>query len=227
VSCGSPTACIAVGGSGWRVDRWDGTSWSIESVAQAGAASAALSGVSCTSPTACTVVGATSSGPLAERWDGTSWSMQPTAAALPASLMSVSCASLTACTAVGGISSDQRLPATVAEGWNGASWSIQPTPTPTPDPAGTTPLYLTDVSCASLTACIAVGGYVDQSAALVERWDGTSWSIQPTPSPAGGVRGIFLSDVSCASPMACTLVGSYTPVNGIRVMLIERWDGIG
>ena len=44
--------------------------------------------------------------------------------------------------------------------------------------------------------------------ALVERWDGSSWSIQPLRGRAGE-RGASLSAVSCISPDACTAVGSY------------------
>ena len=39
---------------------------------------------------------------------------------------------------------------------------------------------------------------------LIERWDGTSWSIQPSPDVPGG----SLDAVSCSGLLACTAVGS-------------------
>ena len=36
--------------------------------------------------------------------------------------------------------------------------------------------------------CTAVGGYPT----LAERWDGTSWAIQTTPTPTGGAQSSSL-----------------------------------
>ena len=71
VSCTSATACTAVGDyvnrDGTQVtlaERWNGTSWTIQSTpnptgAQYAGWTATLQGVSCTSATACTAVGTT------------------------------------------------------------------------------------------------------------------------------------------------------------------------
>ncbi len=86
-------------------------------------------------------------------------------------------ASASACTAVG--RSSRRNEDTLAERWNGLRWSIQRTPTPRIG-AG----HLEDVSCPSLTTCVAVG-WSDPPAEqrmIVERWNGTVWSIQSTPT---------------------------------------------
>jgi hypothetical protein len=42
------------------------------------------------------------------------------------------------------------------------------------------------VSCASASACTAVGDYYTSvtRTTLAERWNGTNWTIQGTPSPA-------------------------------------------
>jgi hypothetical protein len=90
--------------------------------------------------------------------------------------------------------------------WNGTSWSIQPTPNPSSPGGGT----LNWVACPSQRDCTAVGAAADRtgnpSATLAERWNGTRWSIQPTPNPAG-VQGVRLEGVACTSPSACTAVG--------------------
>ena len=49
---------------------------------------------------------------------------------------------------------------------------------------------------------------------LAERWDGSSWSIQATPSSEGS-----LSAISCVSAWWCEVVGA---ADGA---LAVRWDG--
>ncbi|HEX4059880.1 MAG TPA: hypothetical protein VHY58_02570 [Streptosporangiaceae bacterium] len=51
----------------------------------------------------------------------------------------------------------------------------------------------------------------------------TSWTIQPTPTPADGVNG-QLQAVSCLSAASCTAVGNYESDAG-TVTLVEVWDG--
>ena len=192
--------------------------WSVQRTpTPVGATNGGLAGVSCASPTACIAVG----GPLVERWDGTSWSVQsiPNPVGTTFSfLTAVSCSAPAACTAVGSYTSASGADMTLADRWDGTNWSIQPTPNPT----DASYIILTGVSCASPTACMAIGSKdkgVGVQPTFVERWDGTSWSIQPTPGPAGATN-INLTGVSCASPIACTAVGSYD-----KGTLVERWDG--
>jgi hypothetical protein len=139
-------------------------------------------------------------------------------------LAGVSCAAANACVAVGGFYPDsgnsQTL--TVAEGWNGRTWTLQPTPAP----AGTQASWLTDVSCAAVNACIAVG-YLIHSAGyvtLAERWNGRNWAVQSTPNPKGAQVSV-LDGVSCVSVSVCTAVGDYVDAAGHSFALAERWDG--
>ena len=139
-------------------------------------------------------------------------------------LSGVSCASASACTAVGYYDTASSADLTLAEAWNGTSWAIQPTPLP----AGATSSRLSGVSCASASACTAVGYYATASSGgltLAETWNGTSWTIQPTPNPAGAT-GSDLFSVSCASASACTAVGRYVSgSSGDFLTLAETWNG--
>jgi hypothetical protein len=233
VSCTAATACTAVGYSfynsrpsfGYQVtlaELWDGSSWVIQPTpTPTGATDSVLSGVSCTAATACTAVGyyGNSSGgavTLAELWNGSSWAIQPTPTGATGSLSGVSCTAATACTAVG----------TLAELWNGSSWAIQPTPNPT----GGTFSSLSGVSCTAATACTAVGHfwYTNSSGTgaqvtLAERWNGSSWAIQPTPNPTGAI-GSSLNGVSCTAATACTAVGFYYKSTGNSLSLAERYS---
>jgi len=81
--------------------------------------------------------------------------------------------------------------ATLAEVWDGTSWSSRPTPNPK-DP-GTNGSVLSGVSCASATACMAVGHYY---AGLAEAWNGTSWSIRTASAMASDGRDEMRRDCS-------------------------------
>ena len=107
---------------------------------------------------------------------------------------------------------------TLAEHWNGTTWSVQNTPNPT----GTS-IQLTAVSCASTTACTAVGTFSGTPGIFAESWNGSSWTLQSPPIPTGG-SSPFLEGVSCTSASACTAVGQYFTA-GQQIPLAERWNG--
>src|SRR5215472_17069289 len=205
--------------------------WSVQQTPGLDRVENLLYSVSCASATACTAVGGAIGGHkqvpvnLAEAWNGKSWSLQhapePPGSAYSI-LQGVSCTSPTACTAVGGDSAG-----TVAESWNGTRWSVQATPTQTVAFSS----QLDGVSCLSADACTAVGWYYRlvgnglKAFSLAEAWNGTAWSVQPTPNPAGSA-GTFLVGVSCTSAAACTAVGrSDKGKNGDTLTLAEAWNG--
>jgi hypothetical protein len=138
-------------------------------------------------------------------------------------LYGVSCSAATACTAVGTYDKTATIRATLVERWNGTSWKGQPSP----NPAGATNTEFLGVSCASATACIAVGAYVSASGnvlALAEGWNGSSWAIQSVPTPTGTTFSL-LAGISCTSAIACTAVGDYINSTAADVALAERWHG--
>jgi hypothetical protein len=227
VSCVSVSACSAVGQSNGTTlaEVWNGSDWAIQTTPNPTGGSG-VSGVSCTAPAACTAVGQGNGVTLAERWSGTSWAIQTTSTpAGPASrsLSGVSCATATNCTAVGAYTNASGTQLTLAEGWGGTTWAIEPTPTP----SGATISVLSGVSCATASACTAVGYYVNSSGTqltLAEQWNGTAWTIQTNSTPSGATSS-SLAGVSCTSPSACTAVGYYVNSSGTQLTLAEQWDG--
>jgi len=239
ISCPSESWCVTVGGSTTGnppgpyvplVERWNGAAWSVEPIpapARPGLSSR-LTSVSCTSPLACTAVGESVSRnprrpttPLVERWNGTTWSTEH---ATGGPLISVSCTSSLACTAVGDTASQG-----LAEGWNGSRWSIEPNPHPRRFGGPDGDNELSSVSCASRDACVAVGvsswGTVLNSVrvTLAEQWNGSRWSVQPTPNP---IQLDQLNSVSCWSSRSCVAVGDYTNHAGTATLpLVELWRG--
>src|SRR5215471_7046908 len=213
VSCTSPTACTAVGGSApgtpgkALAERWDGSSWRVQPTPSP--AGAFLAGVACTSSSACTAVGGSDAGTLAEQWNGTTWTTRATPNPPQGGgfLNGVTCLSSSTCTAVGNSNAGN-----LAKRWNGTRWRIQPTA----NPAGAQFTFLNTVACASASTCIAAGAYIDSSGVfrtLAERWDGTSWAIQPTPRLAGGAMSLLIG-VACTSATGCLAVGSSAPKGG-------------
>ena len=148
------------------------------------------------------------------------WAVLPTPNPLASQgqLIAVSCTSATACIAVGSRQDRTGAGVTLAESWNGTAWSVLKTP----NPPGATESSLAGVSCTSATACTAVGYYrmpgSFRPSSLAEAWNGTSWSIQPTPHQSTADH--VLNAVSCTSASACTAVG----LVGYQT-LAERWNG--
>jgi hypothetical protein len=138
-------------------------------------------------------------------------------------LLGVSCPARGDCTAVGFAVSGGN-PSTLAEHWDGTRWTIQTTPNPVEPPPRQASLG--GVSCASSASCTAVGDFYTTSGyqPLGEQWDGTSWTIQTVPIPAGA-QGGDLGSVSCASPANCTAVGYYVMTGGENLPLAEHWNG--
>jgi hypothetical protein len=102
-------------------------------------------------------------------------------------------------------------------------WSFQSTPNPT---GATGSYFFGGTSCTASNACTAVGAYFNSSGKevpLVERWNGTEWSIQSTPSSSEQVEYEYLGGVSCTSSEACTAVG-FAYSKG-EITLAERWNG--
>lgn len=185
--------------------------------------STGLNSVSCVGPSDCTAVGSVNSTLRIEHWNGTAWSTVPSVTPSPfgGDLNGVSCASVTFCMAVGDYWSDMYTDRPFVEVWNGIDWTMIPSPDP-----GYTYSYLQGVSCVSATDCVAVGSGINMGGPAVpawaEEWNGSTWTIQTTPS-----IGIptDLNGVSCTGPSACTAVGSLSNGNVTTSSLVEVWNG--
>jgi ferredoxin len=118
-----------------------------------------------------------------------------------------------------------RSPAAGPAGTNAAASASSPATEPTA-PKG--PQYaLTGVSCASATACTAVGEEVyavDDVGPAVLRWDGKTWSVQHAPNPPA-YGGSELAAVSCPGPDDCIAVGARGGPGGTQNTLAEHWNG--
>lgn len=204
-----------------------GTTWRVQTVPKPPNSTARLYSVSCPARGVCIAVGFSSDKttgthhPLAERWNGSGWVIQPTPS--PSGydeLHSVSCLSATDCTAFGDAGVGPLI-----EHWDGASWTVQPSPSP----VGSSLAGLVGESCTLPASCTAVGDYALPGKGvrpLAEFWDGSSWTIQHVPMPAGASAADLDGGVSCSSATRCTAVGTYRVKGEPTVRpLVARWNG--
>ena len=227
VSCPDVSNCMAVGNSryGTLAENWNGTAWTIvPSPAPTGALSSDLNSVSCPTTISCAAVGSFVKGSgatatLAEEWNGSAWSLVPSpnrSAAIGSELEGVSCASPSSCVGVGDAFNRVGNSRTLAESWNGVTWSLAPSANPTQGQEN----ILSSASCLSTTNCTAVGddwALPGETVVLIERWNGTSWSLV-----AGAGASGFLNGVSCSAFSECMAVGDSVPGT-----LAEQQDGPG
>lgn len=241
VLCLSTTSCTAVGsyrtasGTFTLAETWNGTSWAIQSTANAaGASTTSLNGISCVGASACTAVGyAVTAGvrtAIAQSWNGASWTMQRVpipAGATSSEFDGVSCRGSAFCMAVGRYVDSGGQTRSLSASWDGLAWSLETVP----DPAGARKSVLLDSTCTGTSPsiiCTAAGGYFNSSnvqLTLIVRWTGTSWSIMPSPNPTGSAASVLQSVVcSNTASTACVAVGDWIS-GGTNVTLAERWNG--
>ena len=207
------------------MDHWDGSSWSQVATAPSGQTYDSFNSVTCTSASNCWTVGfagpnavsfgflpstlpnAVGDQSLIEHWDGVSWTVVGGPAA-GAYLSAVDCSSSSACWAVGATMDANGNPSTtLVDHWDGNSWTTVSSPNPT-----TPGNLLTSVTCLDAQQCWATGATEavtgqNQNTSpgpFVEAWDGTAWSIEPSPSvTAFG----YLDSVACVAGGQCVADG--------------------
>jgi hypothetical protein len=218
-------ACAVLGNA---VPASASTTWRVQAVPKPPDSIVRLQGVSCPARGDCIAVGSFfdkatgTEHALAERWTGSGWAIQPTPSLTGQSgLLGVSCVSVTDCTTFGNV--DMR---TLIEHWDGTSWTVRPGPSP----IGSSPAGFTGLSCTSATNCTGVGAYVPTGShsehPLAEQWDGTAWTIQHVPLPAGASAANLDGGVSCSSAARCTAVGEYRlKTEPVVRPFVARWNG--
>jgi hypothetical protein len=187
-----------------------------------------LWGVDALSPASAWAVGRADTGtiptnrPVIERWNGTGWTVS--ASPLPpggGELRDVDAISTSTAWAVGFTGSSNGYN-TLTERWNGTSWSI------VRSPSVSAQNYLVGVKALSTSDVWAVGSHnVPGSLAfstLTMRWNGSVWSVVPSPDTANFENHLNAIDGTSASDLWAvghTQNGDYS----VKEPLILRWDG--
>lgn len=151
----------------------------------------------------------------------TTWSVDNTVATPPlpnGALNAISCPSATSCVAVGSYQSRTGGLRPLIETLSAGKWSVSSSPSP----ANAAYAELYGVSCASATACVAVGFASDDvhetNTPIVETLHGGIWSLTTAKTPVGGDFPYFNS-VSCTSATFCVAAGGYSASSGDKALL--------
>lgn len=161
---------------------------------------------------------------LIEHHDGVSWTITSSAdgpAALQSVLSGVAVRAVDDAWAVGSFTKPNNLVRTLVEHWEGSSWTRVKSPN-AGQPAGGD---LESVAAVAADDVWAVGGFGQGAPGrtLVEHWDGTAWSVVPSPN-----KGPFpnsLSDVVAVAPDDVWAVGTwFTKAFDDRTLTLH-WDG--
>jgi hypothetical protein len=216
---------------------WNGTAWSVSpgfSAALSGIGGASAVGVADISPTDAYAIGdsaATASGSLVQ-WNGTAWS----AVTLPRPANANSNTTLGAISANGPadvwivgtfLDSATHQNETFSEHFNGTAWSV--VPMPLVSSSNINAFYLFNGIQANSPADVwAVGesSVVDSttSSNLIEHWNGTAWSIVPSPSPGTGDSLTGVTTSNAANDVWA--VGVTVPAGGTQAQTLTlNWNG--
>jgi hypothetical protein len=233
VTCTGTSDCWAVGNDldsqknplDGIILNWNGSQWTQVSRASSGQSYDQFDSVTCTGSSDCWAVGyagpnqiqynflpgvlpnVVGSQALVEHWNGAHWSIVPTpAVASPEGqlLSSVACTSSSDCWAVGTTTDNNGSPTTtLTEHWDGSTWAV----TPSPGQAAASNL-LSTVTCVDASDCWATGASGGSNsngpAPFIENWNGSAWSIDPSPNVlAFG----YLSGLACAPGTGCFATG--------------------
>ncbi len=201
---------------------WNGSLWSIVPSPNPGSDYSILYGVAVVSTNDVWAVGSYVNGPLnqtlTEHWNGTVWSAVSSPnpfGSYGSSLTAVVVVSTNDVWAVGGYITDPYLAQTLTEHWNGTVWSVVPSPSPGSDGS-----HLFRVAVVSASDMWAVGYYHNSGDTIVqtltEHWNGTVWSVVPSPSPGSG--GNILNGVAVVSANDVWAVG------GADDLVTERYN---
>jgi len=241
--CISSTDCWAVGYHGYNnvagpgetlIEHYDGSAWTIvPSPNPAAGQASTLNSVACVSSNDCWAVGyyVTASNSyltLIEHYDGSTWSIVPSpnlSVTQANFLTNVTCVTGTDCWAVGYYSNGTAQQPLIVH-YDGIAWAVVSSPSSSPVQTN----FLNGVTCVSATDCLAVGAYSNQGLfnyyqTLIEHWDGSAWTIVPSPNTSPTDFNV-LNSVTCASANDCWAVGWLSTATGDNT-LVQHNNGSG
>jgi hypothetical protein len=157
---------------------------------------------------------------LTLHWNGNAWSIVPSADGPSDTLLSgVAVALNNSVWATGQLVGNDGIVHTLAELWNGTAWTIVPTPD-----ANNIGNVLSSVSSTGASDVWAVGQYLTSDNlfhSLVEHFDGTQWTILPSPLTNSTVN--WRDDVKAFSSTDAFVVASFTGADSIQHPFAEHY----
>ena len=159
---------------------------------------------------------------FAEHYDGKNWTVVPTpTTGVNFTSFYGAAASRGQAWAVGEYLNSSYQDRALLESWSGSQWSIANIPQP-----GSVRDMLFGASALSPSDVWVVGDQEGQNGkfeTLAEHWDGSSWSVIPTPDP--GSSGNHLYAIDAVSPDNVWAAGMQLNANSPDQGLVEHWNG--
>lgn len=218
-------AYLGNGGDQALILHWDGVSWAVVPGPFSGTRYTELIGVTAVAANDVWAVGSATppyrpTQTLTLHWDGVSWTIVPSpnigaADHLLARLAAVASDDIWAAGVYYGRNGDQPL----MLHWDGTRWLVVPSPTP-----GTIGHHRLGVAAVAANDVWAVGFYMNHRGAdqpLVLHWDGTRWTVVPSPDP--GPTGSGLAGVAAVAPNDIWAVGYTCCEDTIRQTLTVHY----
>lgn len=191
--------------------------WNVVSSPNSGEGDNSLRGVAARGANDVWAVGS-ASGALVEHWDGVTWSVVAVPTPGPNAVLYGVAASASDVWAVGSYLGSRGVRQTLIERWDGTAWSIVPSPN-----LGMDNNDLYGVTAVAPNDVWAVGGTIigvnGSGESLTEHWNGSAWSIVPSPdyfighTRVTGVSAVTANDVWASA--------EYDEV----LALVLHWDG--
>ena len=156
---------------------------------------------------------------LIEHWNGTRWSIvpSPNVGTNGNILIGVTVVSERNIWATGFAINSNNIQQTLIEHWNGTRWSVVSSPN-----VGSNGSGLTTVSAISANDIWTVGGFFlanGNTQTLIEHWNGSQWSVVPSPNVGG--NGFFGASAA-VSANDVWAVGAFINATNLSRTLIEH-----
>jgi hypothetical protein len=214
------------------IERWNGGSWSVVASPDPGNISNFLSGVTSVDAQNAWAVGASSyqndsstgTNALIVHWDGSSWAVVPHSQpeGSIAFLLGVAAVNTQNAWAVGfAQTSATSVAHTLIEHWDGRSWTTVPSPNAdsgTNELDGIAAVNANDAWAVGFTRNTATG----ITHPLIEHWDGSSWSVMPSPAPGKLINVLAAIVIVNANDI---WADGYEQSASFSQTLIEHWNG--
>jgi len=211
-------------------ERWNGKAWSVVGTPNGTGNDNELIGVTAIAPNNAWAVGqydiANITRTLIEHWDGRKWTIvpSPTPGKFGGSLFGVAAVTATDMWAGGRTyTSNKGNSVTLIEHWNGKSWSVVPTPN-----QSSVENYLGKVTVVNARDIWSCGAFspttLGYHQTLAEHWNGSSWSIVPTPDV--NTNSNNFNEIAALSATSVFATGDYYDTNtSVFRTLAAHWNG--
>ncbi len=191
ISCVSSSFCMAAGdnsSNGTVALSYNGSTWKQVSLPSG----MNIGSISCASSSFCvTIAGNSSNNTVVLSYNGSTWTQSPLSS--NAGLAGMSCSLEGICSLLEEGTNSLTNNFWVAFSYNGSTW--------TQSPSFTGNIALDDISCTSISFCMAVGADVDGSSVALS-YNGSTWTQDILPYGGSNLYGI-----SCASVSFCVAIG--------------------